>query len=160
MSVPQYFRLVTELVPCGLVLDIGHLWTVYRYTAARRHLSLEEFIERFLDEFPLERVIEVHIAGLASHEAAVGRRSEDAQPEWIDAHAAPIQSMCWTMLEQVLAHPRLVNLCGVALEVDTKPIEHIVEEFLKASLRYGPMIRRRVAQGLDDHRSGSAADRT
>ena len=147
MSVPQYFRLVTELVPCGLVLDIGHLWTVYRYTAARRHLSLEEFIERFLDEFPLERVIEVHIAGLASHEAAVGRRSEDAQPEWIDAHAAPIQSVCWTMLEQVLAHPRLVNLCGVALEVDTKPIEHIVEEFLKASLRYGPMIRRRVAQG-------------
>jgi hypothetical protein len=147
ISVPQYFRLVTELVPCGLVLDIGHLWTVYRYSAARRHLSLEEFIERFLDEFPLERVIEVHIAGLASHEAAVRRRSEDAQPEWIDAHAAPIQSVCWTMLEQVLAHPRLVNLCGVALEVDTKPIEHIVEEFLKASLRYGSMIQRRVAQG-------------
>ena len=30
ISIPHFFRLVTTLVPCGLVLDIGHLWTVYR----------------------------------------------------------------------------------------------------------------------------------
>ena len=146
ISVPQYFRLVTDLVPCGLVLDIGHLWTVYRYTAARQRSSLEQFVERFLDEFPMERVIEVHVAGLAPHETAVPRRSQDAHLEWIDAHAAPIQSVCWTMLEQVLAHPGLVNLRAVALEVDTKPIDHIVEEFREANLRFGPMIRRRLAK--------------
>ncbi len=147
MSVPQYFRLVTELVPCGLVLDIGHLWTVYRYTAVRRQSLLEQFVRQFLDEFPMERVIEVHVAGLAPHEAAAPRRSPDADPEWIDAHAAPIQSVSWTMLEQVLAHPRLVNLRGVALEVDTKPIDRIVEEFHEASMRVGPMVRRRLANG-------------
>jgi uncharacterized protein len=146
MSVPEYFGLVTELVPCGLVLDIGHLWTVYRYTAARQRLSLERFVERFLEDFPLERVIEVHVAGLSVHESSLRSRTEAAQPEWIDAHAAPIQSVCWTMLEQVLAHPRLVNLCGLALEVDTKPIEHIVEEFRQASLRFGPMMRHRFLQ--------------
>src|SRR5215510_613546 len=67
MSIPEYFSLVTELVPCGLVLDIGHLWTVYRYTADRQKLSLERFVKQFLDNFPLERVIEVHIAGLSQH---------------------------------------------------------------------------------------------
>ena len=33
------------------------------------------------------------------------------------------------MLDRVLTRPELVNLKGVALEVDTKPIELIVEEF-------------------------------
>jgi len=147
MSVPQYFGLVTQMVPCGLVLDIGHLWTVYRYTAARRQSSLEQYVEQFLDEFPMERVVEVHVAGLAQHEAAVPRRSPDIDLEWIDAHAAPIQSVSWTMLEQVLAHPRLVNLRGVALEVDTKPIDRIVEEFHEASLRFVPMIRHGLSNG-------------
>jgi uncharacterized protein (UPF0276 family) len=147
MSVPQYFGLVTQMVPCGLVLDIGHLWTVYHYTGARRQSSLEQFVGQFLDEFPMERVIEVHVAGLAQHEAAVPRRSPDVDLEWIDAHAAPIQSVCWTMLDEVLAHPRLVNLRGVALEVDTKPIDRIVEEFHEASLRFVPMIRHRLANG-------------
>jgi uncharacterized protein (UPF0276 family) len=145
MSVPQFFRLVTERVSCGLVLDIGHLWTVYRYTAARRQGSLEQFIERFLDEFPMERVIEIHVAGLGRHESLSRRRWEDVHPEWIDAHAAPIQAVSWTMLERVLAHPRLVNLRGVALEVDTKPIEHIVEELREARKNFGTMIHQAIA---------------
>jgi hypothetical protein len=61
-------------------------------------------------------------------------------PEWIDAHAAPIQAVCWTMLEQVLAHPRLRHLRGVALEVDTKPLELIVEELSAARRRVGPAV--------------------
>jgi uncharacterized protein len=145
MSVPQFFRLVTERVSCGLVLDIGHLWTVYRYTAARRQGSLEQFIERFLDEFPMERVIEIHVAGLARHESLSRRRWEDVHPEWIDAHAAPIQAVSWTMLERVLTHPRLVNLRGVALEVDTKLIEHIVEELREARKRFDSMIYQAIA---------------
>jgi uncharacterized protein len=145
MSVAQFFRLVTELVSCGLVLDIGHLWTVYRYTAARRQGSLEQFIERFLDEFPLERVIEIHVAGLDRHESLSRRPGDDVHREWIDAHAAPIQAVSWTMLERVLAHPRLVNLRGVALEVDTKPIEHIIEEFCEARKRFGSMIHQAIA---------------
>jgi len=143
LAVPSYFRLVADLTPCGFVLDIGHLWTVYRYSAARREMSLEVFVERFLDEFPLERVIEIHVAGLAPHEAAVSRRhSEREHPEWIDAHSAPIPEMSWMVLEQVLAHPRLCNLRGIALEVDTKPMEQIVNEFQDAKRRFSPAIDR------------------
>ena len=69
IPISVFFRLVTTLVPCGLVLDIGHLWTAYRYTAASRRVSLERFVGAFLDEFPLERVVEIHVAGLACHES-------------------------------------------------------------------------------------------
>lgn len=146
ISVAEYFRRVTERTPCGLVLDIGHLWTVYRYTAARRQSSLEQFVEQFLNEFPMERVTEIHIAGLSSHEAGSHAVLQDRYPEWIDAHAAPIQPVSWRMLEQVLVHPRLRNLRGVALEVDTKSVELILEEFTHALGRVGSMIERLIAQ--------------
>jgi uncharacterized protein (UPF0276 family) len=139
VSVPEYFRLVTEHTPCGLVLDIGHLWTVYRYSAAHHQSSLERFVQQFLDEFPMDRVIEIHIAGLARHESE-GPSAMEIYPEWIDAHAAPIPPVSWALLEQVLGHSRLRNLRGVALEVDTKPVERIVEEFGKALARVGAMV--------------------
>ncbi len=146
ISISQFFRLVTALTPCGLVLDIGHLWTVYRYTGAYRRMSLERFVEEFLDEFPLERVVEIHIAGLAYHESVDAPKRGEGLPEWIDAHAAPIPSMLFTMLEQTLAHPNLVSLRAVALEVDTKPIETIVEEYAEAVRRFSPLIRLRKAK--------------
>ncbi|WP_455245822.1 multinuclear nonheme iron-dependent oxidase, partial [Petrachloros mirabilis] len=142
ISIPQFFRFVTDQVECGLVLDIGHLWSVYRYSQAKNEISLEAFVERFLNEFPLERVVEIHVAGLACHESLSGRDEEGGMPEWLDAHAAPIRPVSLSMLEQVLAHPHLVSLRAVALEVDTKPIGNIIKEFENVSDRFGATIRR------------------
>jgi uncharacterized protein len=147
ISIPNFFRLITASAPCGLVLDIGHLWTVYRYTAACRRMSLERFVGQFLDEFPLERVVEIHIAGLACHESVGAPQWEEGLPEWIDAHAAPIPSVLFTMLEQILAHSNLVSLRAVALEVDTKPIEMIVEEYAEAVRRFSFPVRQTMARG-------------
>ena len=147
IPIPHFFRLVTALVPCGLVLDIGHLWTVYRYTAACRRISLERFVREFLDEFPLERVVEIHVAGLACHELVGEPKGGEGLPEWIDAHAAPIPSILFTMLEQVLAHSNLVSLRAVALEVDTKPIEMIVEEYAEAVRRFSLLVQQAIARG-------------
>jgi uncharacterized protein (UPF0276 family) len=147
IPIPHFFRLVTALVPCGLVLDIGHLWTVYRYTAACRRVSLERFVQEFLDEFPLERVVEIHVAGLACHESDGEPEGGEGLPEWIDAHAAPIPSILFTMLEQVLAHSNLVSLRAVALEVDTKPIEKIVEEYAEAVRRFSLLVQQAMARG-------------
>jgi uncharacterized protein (UPF0276 family) len=147
VPIPHFFRLVTALVPCGLVLDIGHLWTVYRYTAACRQISLEQFVREFLDEFPLERVVEIHVAGLACHESVGEPERGEGLPEWIDAHAAPIPSILFTMLEQVLAHSKLVSLRAVALEVDTKPIEMIVEEYAEAIRRFSLPVQQTMARG-------------
>lgn len=147
ISIPHFFRLVAGSVPCGLVLDIGHLWTVYRYTTACRRMSLERFVGEFLDEFPLDRVVEIHIAGLACHESIGQSTSGEELPEWIDAHAAPVPSILFTMLEQVLAHSNLASLRGVALEVDTKPIEIIVGEYAGAVRRFSPVVQQTMARG-------------
>ncbi len=137
-SVPGFFRTVTDRTACGLVLDIGHLWTVYRYSGAWRRMPLEEFVAEFLDAFPLERVVQVHVAGLATHEAAEGKVGGGAEPSlWIDTHGAPIPPVLFDMLEQVLAHPKLTQLKGLALEVDTKTVPMIVREFRQFRERFG-----------------------
>ena len=156
ITIPHFFRLVTDLVPCGLVLDIGHLWTVYRYTTARRRMSLEQFVREFLDEFPLERVVEIHVAGLACHESAGEAELSAEPPAWLDAHAAPIPAVLFTMLEQVLGHPNLVSLRAVALEVDTKPIETIVEEYAEAVRRFAPVVQQTMAKGMGAERMDRA----
>ena len=148
IPIPHFFRLVTTAVSCGLVLDIGHLWTVYRYTAVCRQIPLERFVREFLEEFPLERVVEIHVAGLACHESVGESEQSEGLPEWIDAHAAPIPSILFTMLEQVLAHPNLVSLRAVALEVDTKPIEMIVEEYAEAVRRFALLVQQTMAGGM------------
>lgn len=151
MSIPRFFQIVSEQVPCGLVLDVGHLWTVFRYSGAHRAMSLTRFVEVFLDEFPMDRVVEIHVAGLAIHEShraltsrSRGGMGDDAPPAWIDAHAAPIPTVLFEMLDQILCHPQLTSLKGLALEVDTKPVELIVDEFAEFYRRYGPLFHRLI----------------
>ncbi|MBS0149465.1 MAG: DUF692 family protein [Nitrospira sp.] len=148
LPIPTYFRLITELAPCGLVLDVGHLWTVFRYSGAYRTRSLETFVQAFLDEFPLDRVVEIHVAGVAIHEsqvdtvpAQVRSDSNGVLPAWTDAHAAPIPPVLFEMLDQILAQPQLTNLKGIALEVDMKSEELIVEEFVRFTRRYSTGVR-------------------
>jgi len=154
LSMAEFFRLVTDRTPCGVVLDIGHLWTVYRYTGEWRRRSLTAFLAELLDAFPLERVVEIHMAGLAPHpsvplEAGPAGEPPLRPPLWIDAHGAPIPEVLADMLAQVLEHDGLTHLKGVALEVDTKPIPTIVEEFAKAHARFGPKIAHALREERD-----------
>ncbi len=147
LSIPAFFRLVTNMAACGLVLDIGHLWTVFRYSGAWRRGSLSQFVEEFLDEFPMERVVEIHVAGLAIHASSMTApvcvenvRGGGGLPAWTDAHGAPIPAVLFDMLDMVLTHPRLTALRGLALEVDTKAIPLIVDEFARFSERYAAIV--------------------
>jgi uncharacterized protein len=166
LTIPTFFRLVSEQVPCGLVLDVGHLWTVFRYSGAWHTTSLVQFVDTFLSEFPLQRVVEIHVAGLAIHESSLAVRSElmetssdDFLPVWTDAHAAPIPPVLFEMLDQILNHPRLTNLKGLALEVDTKPEELIVDEFARFSQRYATVFPRKADAGISCDRGGRSFQR-
>jgi uncharacterized protein (UPF0276 family) len=152
LPIPAFFKEIVRRASCGLVLDIGHLWTVYRYTGAWRFQSVEGFIAEFLDGFPMERVVEIHVAGLAEHPAEAGERGPDgdsgALPRWIDAHGAPIPELLFEMLDQVLSHPRLKALKGLALEVDTKEPTLIMSEFITFHQRFRTFFVRRSAEPL------------
>ncbi len=131
MPYSEFFSNITAMAPCGLVLDLGHVWTVYRYSGAWRNQCLESFFEDFLEQFPLERVIQIHIAGLDCHPhipTQVGSGLFDHPPYWIDAHEAPIPDELLMLLARVVREPRLLNLKGIALEVDNKPIPLICRE--------------------------------
>ncbi len=149
LPVAEFFRRLTERTACGLVLDVGHLWTVYCYMGEWRRRSMEAFVEEFLAAFPLERVVQVHLAGLACHPDDVPSIPSDARPcpRWIDAHAAPIPAVLYEMLEQVLAHPDLKSLEGVGLEVDTKPVSLILSEFERVRARFGKLVERLSQRG-------------
>jgi uncharacterized protein len=144
LPVTEFFHRIADHTPCGFVLDLGHVWTYYRYAGDSQRRPLTEFLTEFLDAFPLERVVQIHMAGLAVHESATSHRLEvlhgqDA-PYWIDAHQAPIPEVLFDMLEQVLAHPNLRSLKGLALEVDTKSIAQIVHELPHAQQRFGDRV--------------------
>ena len=131
MPYAEYFSNITAKAPCGLVLDLGHVWTVYRYSGAWRKQSLEAFFEDFLEQFPLERVIQIHIAGLDCHPhilTQVGSERYKNPPDWIDAHEASIPDELLMLLAWVIREPRLLNLKGIALEVDNKQIPLICRE--------------------------------
>lgn len=155
LSVPAFFRHLADRTSCGLVLDIGHLWTVYRYSGSWRRLPLTAFVDEFLDVFPLERVVQIHVAGLAPHEAVPDREAAaDSLPLWIDAHGAAIPEVLFEMLAQVLAHPGLTQLKGLALEVDTKAIACIVEELRLFRRRFEGAFR---AAGRPGNRRGDGS---
>jgi len=153
LSIPAYFRRVTDQAACGLVLDVGHLWTVYRYSGAWRAQSIAQFVDDFLREFPVERVVEIHVAGLAVHESLVGKagvvhcEDPDLLPRWTDAHAAPIPPVLFEMLDRILQCGRLEHLRGMALEVDTKPCDLIADELAWFLGRYKHVFDRHVPRG-------------
>lgn len=136
LSVSEFFARIVEQASCGLMLDIGHLWTHWRYRERRRFPTPEAFAADFLETFPLHRVVQIHLAGLGT---ADGEGSSEALPCWIDKHDAPVPDILFDLLRQVLAHRGLTALKGIALEVDTKAIPLIVEEF--AQLRREPACR-------------------
>ncbi len=133
LSAAEFIRLVTEASDCGLVLDLGHVWTIYRYSGNCSQQPLADFLDEFVEEFPLDRVVQIHLAGLAPGaklDLGIPSRPERVSlPLWVDAHAAPIPQVLFEMLERVIAHPNLQHLKGVAIEVDTKTQGDILEEY-------------------------------
>ena len=158
LPVTDFFRRIADQAPCGFVLDLGHVWTYYRYAGDWQHRTLTSFLAEFLDAFPLERVVQIHMAGLAVHETTAGDRfdalSDQAAPYWVDAHHAPIPEVLSDMLDQVLVHPDLRSLKGLALEVDTKSIAQIVDELAQVQERFGE----RISEGCSAPQSASVAE--
>ncbi len=71
MADGDFFRSVAEAADCGILLDLTNLWVNDRNGRAK--------LEDVLGKLPLERVWELHLAGM-----------EFAEGHWLDAHSREI----------------------------------------------------------------------
>lgn len=101
MPVLEFFGQLANVTNCALLLDMGHLVS---YQMAGGQSIIDQ-----ISSLPVERVIEIHIAGGRIKDAEQG-------PIYIDAHEADILDEVWHMLEQLL--PLLPNVKALCYECE------------------------------------------
>jgi uncharacterized protein (UPF0276 family) len=118
----DYFARVCDAADCGILLDAAHLAI---YQRARGGAPLDG-----LDGFPLERVVELHVAG-ASEFAHADRAFVD------DDHSPLPLPDTWKILEAVL--PRALNLRALVYECERNRPAQVIPVFERlAAFRIGP----------------------
>lgn len=108
MSEAEFIRRVTEETDCGLLLDVTNLYINSK--------NFDSDWRRFLDEIPLERVVQLHFVGSQKH----GKRL-------IDAHANRTEDEIWDVFREVCSR---CDIKGAVLERDENfpPFSEILEE--------------------------------
>lgn len=101
MPVFEFFGELAERTDCALLLDMGHLVSY--------QMATDTPVMDAIQALPVERVIEVHIAGGKLREGEFG-------PIYIDAHESPILDVTWRMLEEFL--PLLPNVKALCYECE------------------------------------------
>jgi uncharacterized protein len=94
MSETDFIREIATRSGCGLLLDVNNV-----YISARNHNYSPE---RYLADFPLEKVSEIHLAGHATE------ADETGAPLLIDTHDRHVATDVWQLFENVIARRGLV----------------------------------------------------
>ncbi len=109
-SIPvfSFFGEIADAADCALLLDMGHLVSY--------EMASGIAVTDSLSELPVERVIEVHVAG--------GRiKQGESGPIYMDAHECQIQQVTWEMLDRMLPHlPNVKAVCFECEGVDEKTV--------------------------------------
>jgi uncharacterized protein len=106
----DFFAAVAEAADCGILLDLTNLWANQKNGRATIH--------DVLARLPLERVWEVHLAGL-----------EFAHGHWLDAHSNGIDDELVEMAAAII--PDLPNLGAIIFEIAPDRLERFgSKEFL------------------------------
>jgi len=124
MGLLEFFGLVAKRADTGLLLDCAHL-AIYQRMMGRAPLE-------GLDQFPLHRVIELHVAG--------GIETEFAGLPFIeDSHTPNILPETWTIFSHVVTHAP--NLKAVVFECERNRIDQVIPKFEKihAALKDSPL---------------------
>src|SRR5262249_22276875 len=101
----DYFAQVCEDADGGMLLDCAHL-AIYQRAMGRAHLD-------GLDGFPLDGIVEMHVAGGSEREVD-GYRFVD------DDHVPAVLPATWAIFEHVA--PRARNLKAVVFECERNPM--------------------------------------
>lgn len=108
-----FLTALTEHSAAGLLLDLFNLWS----NCVNHRLDPADLLARL----PLERVVEVHVAG-----------GEERDGMLLDSHSAAVPEAVWRMLEYVLRHAPA--LAGVTVEVLDRYAERLGEAGIREQL--------------------------
>ena len=112
MSESEFVRTILEETDCGLLLDVTNLYI--------NSVNHNFCWRKFLDELPVERVVQLHFVGSHSHNGKV-----------IDAHAHKTGEEIWEVFREICSR---TNVKGAILERDENfpPFAEILEEIQTA----------------------------
>jgi uncharacterized protein (UPF0276 family) len=114
LHILDYFALVSERSGGGLLLDCAHLAIFQRLRGLAPTTGL--------DGFPLDRVVELHVAG----GAAV---SVDGLPLIDDTYDPEPLPDTWAIFEHVV--PRAPNLRAIVYECERNPVDDVLANFAR-----------------------------
>jgi uncharacterized protein len=89
ISEVEFLRAISDRTGCGLLLDVNNVFV------SARNQGTDAL--RYLREFPLERVGEIHLGG---HDEAA---DDGGAPLLIDAHGTPVASPVWALYAHLIA---------------------------------------------------------
>jgi uncharacterized protein (UPF0276 family) len=110
----DFFARVLDRADTGMLLDCAHLAIFQRLRGLPPTAGL--------DAFPLERVVEIHVAGGSE-------RRHDAFAWVEDDHSPAVLADTWTIVEQVIA--RAPNLRAVVYECERNPLPACLPGFAR-----------------------------
>jgi uncharacterized protein (UPF0276 family) len=114
LHILEYFAMVAERADCGLLLDCAHL-AIFQQTRNLPPLA-------GLDNFPLDRVVEMHVAGGSYAEV-------DGYAYIEDNHSPEPLPATWEILEYAV--PRAKNLKAIVFECERNAPEETLEVFAR-----------------------------
>lgn len=113
MSETEFITRVLEDADVGMLLDVCNL-----YINSANH-GYDPY--QFLREIPMERVVQLHLAGGFMHNA-----------KWIDSHSYPVHQEVFELLEYIVAHAPVKGILVERDENFPESFQELVDELSRA----------------------------
>jgi uncharacterized protein (UPF0276 family) len=129
MSEIEFLRALVARTGCGLLLDVSNV-----YVSAINH-GFDPM--RYIDEFPVEHVGQIHLAGFAEDSDGQGGRI------LIDAHGTGVAAVVWSLYRRVLERAGPVPTL-IEWDNDVPPFPVLAGEVARAQAALTAEARRRT----------------
>jgi uncharacterized protein (UPF0276 family) len=130
LHILEFFAAVTERADTGMLLDCAHLAMYQRQMGYAPCTALEGF--------PLERIVELHVAGST-------QKAHDGFVYWDDDHTPQVLADTWEIFEWVV--PQAPNLKAVVFECERNTLASVVSGLQRIATTVAPTALARCMPG-------------
>lgn len=130
LHILEFFAAVTERADTGMLLDCAHLAMYQRQMGYAPCTAL--------DEFPLERIVELHVAGST-------QKTHDGFVYWDDDHTPQVLTDTWQIFAWVV--PKAPNLKAVVFECERNALASVIPGLQRIAATVAPTALARCRPG-------------